>query len=289
LVIAFAHNSVGEHTSMLKAAEQAMEHARVAGDEWVGSRARYQMASALTWGPTPVEEGLRRAEEVLAWSKTPLLEGPALRMVAAMKALSGRVDEARALIARAAAIFRDLGLKPSLATNAFVTGRLEMSVGDPAAAERVLRESRDRLEEMGEHGWLSTILAGHADALYALDRYEEAYAATERSDEVGASDDLATQILWRSARAKVLARWGRPDEAEALAREAVRIADSTEGTLWQADAYRALADVMAILRRPDEEGRALREALGRYEEKGMPIHVEEVRRRLRAAEATGPA
>jgi hypothetical protein len=82
----------------------------------------------------------------------------------------------------------------------------------------------------------------------------------------------------------------RPDEAEALAREAVRIADSTEGTLWQADAYRALADVMAILRRPDEEGRALREALGRYEEKGMPIHVEEVRRRLRAATgATGPA
>jgi class 3 adenylate cyclase/tetratricopeptide (TPR) repeat protein len=290
LVMAFAHNSVGEHTPLLRAAEQAMEHAQAAGDERVASMARYQMASALTWGPTPVEEGLRRAEEVLARSKTPLLEGPALRMVAAMKALSGRVDEARALIARAAAIFRDLGLMPSLATNAFVTGRLEMSVGNPAAAERVLRESRDRLEEMGERGWLSTILAGHADALYELGRYEEAYAATERSDEVGASDDLATQIMWRSARAKVLARGDRPDEAEALAREAVTIADSTEGTLWQADAYLALGDVMAIMRRPDEEERALREALTRYEAKGTTIHVERVRHRLHAAtEVTDPA
>jgi tetratricopeptide (TPR) repeat protein len=242
------------------------------------------MASALTWGPTPVEEGLRLAEEVLARSKTPLLEGPALRMVAAMKALNGRVDEARALIARAASIFRDLGLTPSLATNAFVTGRLEMSVGDPAAAERVFRESRDLLEEMGEHGWLSTILASHADALYELGRYEEAYAATERSDEIGASDDLITQISWRSARAKVLARWGRPQAAEALAREAVSIADSTEGTLWQADAYLALADVMAIVDRRDEEERALHEALGRYEAKGTPISVERVRRRLHTAD-----
>jgi tetratricopeptide (TPR) repeat protein len=290
LVMAFAHNSVGEHTLLLRAAIQAMEHAQLAGDERVASMARYQMASALTWGPTPVEEGLRLAEDVLARSKTPLLEAPALRMVAAMKALGGRVDEARALIARAAAIFRDLGLTPSLATNAFVTGPLEMSVDDPAAAERIWRESRDRLEEMGEHGWLSTILAGHADALYALGRYEEAYAATERSDEVGASDDLATQILWRSARAKVLARWDRPDEAEALAREAVTIADSTEGMLWQADAYRALGDVMAVLGKTDEERRALREALGRYEAKGASISVEEVRLRLRAeTEVTGPA
>jgi hypothetical protein len=60
----------------------------------------------------------------------------------------------------------------------------------------------------------------------------------------------------------------------------VSIADSTEGTLWQADAYLALADVMAIMDRPDEEQGALHEALGRYEAKGTPISAEQVRRRV---------
>ena len=280
LVLAFAHNSVGEHTSQLRAAERAMEHARRAGDERVGLAARYQMASAFTWGPTPIPEGLRRAEEILARSNTPLLEAAGLRMLAGMKSLSGQVDEARTLIERAANIYREFGLTPTLATTAFVTGTLEMSAGDPTAAERVLRESRDRLEEMGEHGWLSTILAHHADALYALGRYEEAYAATERSEELGASDDSATQIGWRSARARVLAMRDRTDEAAMLAREAVVIAGSTEGILWQADAYLALADVMAVLGRKDEEERALDEALGRYEAKGTPIYIDRVRRRL---------
>jgi tetratricopeptide (TPR) repeat protein len=190
------------------------------------------------------------------------------------------VDEARTLIERAANIYREFGLTPTLATTAFVTGSLEMSVGDPASAERVLRESRDQLEEMGEHGWLSTILAQHADALYELGRYEEAYAATERSEELGASDDMATQIGWRSARGKVLAKRERTDEAAMLAREAVGIADSTEGLLWQADAYLALADVMAVLGRKDEEEGALRDALGRYEAKGTPIYIDRVRRWL---------
>jgi hypothetical protein len=40
---------------------------------------------------------------------------------------------------------------------------------------------------------------------------------------------------------------------------------------------------MPALGKPDEEKRALREALGRYEAKGASISVEEVRRRLRDA------
>jgi tetratricopeptide (TPR) repeat protein len=200
-----------------------------------------------------------------------------------MKALSGEVDEARTLIGRVRNIHQELGRRVSVATTAFVAGPLEMSIGDWAAAERILRASCEALEQLGEHGWLSTLVATFADALYELGRYEEAYEATERSEELGASDDLATQIMWRSTRAKILARWDRADEAEALAREAIAIADSTEGTLWQADAYRALADVMVILGRPDEEGRALREALNRYEAKGMSIFAERLRHRLRPA------
>jgi tetratricopeptide (TPR) repeat protein len=280
LVMASAHNSTGEFTAMLQAAERAMEHARRAGDERVGLSATLHVGSAFTWGPIPIREGLRRAEEIVARSNTPLFEAAGLRILAAMTGLNGQVDEARTLAARAAEIYREFGLMPTVATTAFVTGPLELSAGDPESAERVLRRSRDQLEEMGEHGWLSTMLAHHADALYELGRYEEAFAATERSDAVGAADDLATQIGWRSARAKVLAKWDHHSEAESLARDALAIADSTEGILWQANAYSALAEVMRTLGKEDAEQTALREALARYEAKGMPLHVDRVRRRL---------
>ena len=44
-----------------------------------------------------------------------------------------------------------------------------------------------------------------AQALYALDRLEEADAWAGRAAELGASDDAFTQMLWRQVRAKVLA------------------------------------------------------------------------------------
>ena len=40
---------------------------------------------------------------------------------------------------------------------------------------------------------------------------------TEESEQIAAEDDVATQYLWRSVRAKLLARQGRFAEAEALA------------------------------------------------------------------------
>jgi class 3 adenylate cyclase/tetratricopeptide (TPR) repeat protein len=282
LVISNAHNQVGDHGPMLDAAKRAVEHARRAGDERLEVWGRTVMSSAMTWGPLPVPEGLRAAEVLLARSQgSPLLTASALRVIGNLKALQGEYAEARALADRVLTIYEEFGRSLNVATNlAFHTGQIEMRAGKWAEAERAFRRSSEMLEEMGEHGWLSTIVAQWGDALFKLGRDDEAYRCTERSAELSAPDDQASQIMWRQVRAKVLARRGLRDEAASMAREAVEIADSTAGLVWQADAYAALADVERMNGEPAGEERALREALRRYEAKGMPVQLEMARDRL---------
>jgi len=100
---------------------------------------------------------------------------------------------------------------------------------------------------------------------------------------VAAEDDAQSQALWRSVRAKVLAR--RPDDAEhavALAREAVEILRSTDAIVWQADALVDLAETLAAT--GDEAGAeaALAEAVGLYEVKGSSVVPNALMPRLRS-------
>ena len=89
---------------------------------------------------------------------------------------------------------------------------------------------------------------------------------------VAAEDDAQSQALWRSVRAKVLAR--RPDDAEhavALAREAVEILRSTDAIVWQADALVDLAETLAAVGDEAEAERALAEAAALSELKGSSV------------------
>ena len=282
LVISDAHNQIGEHGPMLDAAERAVEHARRAGDERLEVWGRTLMSSAMTWGPLPVTEGLRVAEGLLARSEgSPHLTASALRVIGILKAMQGEHAEARALAARVFTIYDEFGRSLNVATSlAFLSGLIEMRAGKWTDAERAFRRSSEMLEEMGEHGWFSTIVAQWGDVLFELGRDDEAYRCTERSAELSAPDDQASQIMWRYVRAKVLARRGMQDEAESMASEAVEIADSTEGLVWQADAYAALADVDRLNGDQVGEERALHEALHRYEAKGMPVQLERTTDRL---------
>jgi hypothetical protein len=81
---------------------------------------------------------------------------------------------------------------------------------------------------MGETGRLSTLVGILADAVYRQGRYDEADGLPELSKRVTVPDDLASQMLWRSVRAKIAARRGDFDVAQALAQEAAALADSTE-------------------------------------------------------------
>ena len=81
----------------------------------------------------------------------------------------------------------------------------------------------------------------------------------------------------RAGRAKLLARRGDLDEAEALAREAVALAAETEFVDLRGDSLLALAEVLRLAGRTDEAAEAMRQALALWEAKGNVIYAERTR------------
>jgi tetratricopeptide (TPR) repeat protein len=111
-----------------------------------------------------------------------------------------------------------------------------------------------------------------AQALDAQGRLDEALGFTEAAEEVTAPNDLVGQVKWRGARAKILARLGRHEQAEALAREAAGLARQTPSFLMlRGDVLMDLADVLLLGGGPAEAAERAREALRLYEQKGSVV------------------
>jgi tetratricopeptide (TPR) repeat protein len=153
-------------------------------------------------------------------------------------------------------------------TSAISSGPVELIAGDAVAAEAELRRDYDALAAMGERNFISTTAGFLAEVLYRQGRDPEALAMTEQSEQVAAADDVATQYLWRSVRAKLLARGGAFGEAEALANDAIRIIEATQDPDSQGYAYIDLAEVLRMAGRLDEALLAATEAAGRFDLKG---------------------
>jgi tetratricopeptide (TPR) repeat protein len=83
-----------------------------------------------------------------------------------------------------------------------------------------------------------------------------------------APEDADAQVGWRRVRAKLLARRGDFEEAERLGREATAIASATDFLPLRADAVADLAVVLRLAGRPEEAAAATREAIRLYEWKG---------------------
>ena len=273
----WAESSLLQSTRVADAATRLVEAARGAGD-------RHRELQGLMWlavsglnGPVPSNDVLRLLES------DPSLDDFVRRrqaIRALLLASLGRVDEGRALLITARERFHELGAVVGEALVACASGGLEMLAGDYAAAEGFLREGCDTFERIGEKGFLSTYVALHGQALLELDKLEEAAAAASRSRELGAVDDIVTQMLWRQLQAKILARRGEHEESVRLAEEAVALGEPTDASDFKADALRDLADVYEYARKPDDARAALRRALDLYERKGNLVMAARVRKQL---------
>jgi tetratricopeptide (TPR) repeat protein len=124
-----------------------------------------------------------------------------------------------------------------------------------------------------------------AQAYCKLGQLDEAEQWAASSAELGASDDATTQMLWRQARAKVLALRGEHADAERLAREAIEIGERTESPNGQADTYADFGEVLALADRPHDAVEALEQALSRYEAKENLVMAGRMRERLAALRA----
>jgi tetratricopeptide (TPR) repeat protein len=154
---------------------------------------------------------------------------------------------------------------------------VEILAGDPAAAARISRESFAQLEPLGERAYLSTAAALLAHALGDLDELEEAERFSRISEEASSPEDVFSQVLWRSGRAKIRARRGELAEAETLAREAVALAEKTDLLNTQGDTLADLGEVLALAGQHAEAASVLELAAERFERKGNLASLQRVR------------
>jgi tetratricopeptide (TPR) repeat protein len=136
------------------------------------------------------------------------------------------------------------------------------------AAETELRANYEILERVSDWGHLSSSAPEMGDAVYSQGRYEEALRISEFCESISIEGDVDAECRWRQLRAKILARQGRMEEAEALAKDAVRLAEETDYLLLRAHALRSLAEVLRLGDRTAEAADALRAALELERRKG---------------------
>jgi tetratricopeptide (TPR) repeat protein len=183
--------------------------------------------------------------------------------------MQGHFGDARGLYRRSRQTLDELGWRFDAAlTSAEASGPVELIAGDPVAAEAELRRDYAALEAMGERNFISTTAAFLAEALFRQDRDEEAMAMTVQSETIAALDDVVTQYLWRSVRAKLLARAGDHRAAESLGRAAIAIIEQAQDPDSQGYAWRDLAEVLRLAGRFDEAEEAAGVSLARFRLKG---------------------
>jgi tetratricopeptide (TPR) repeat protein len=197
-------------------------------------------------------------------------------MRAVLLAMSDRIDEARELARTAAEQARERGNTASQPL-----AEIESVVGNHEAAVEQLDRMLDWIRENVLTGELGYFFAWQGRELAFAGQYEE---AEQRVAQIGENFDRSRDglALQRQVAALVAAHRGEHDDAERLAREALTHINMTDSLKLQGDAYCDLGEVLEAAGRRYGAIDAWREALDRYERKGVVPLVRRVRERLGA-------
>ncbi len=268
---AYSHWIEAHAAAAARAWEEAAEHARLAGAERERIELLTWVASSLFFGPTPVDEAIVSCERIRGEvSADAAAEAATLHPLAGLHAMGGRFALARDLLATSRALLADID--PTL--NSAVShprAIVETLAGDAAAAEMYLKADSETLDDMEDAAFLSTTDAFRAQALLAQGRDDEAEHYTRLSEQRAATSDLLTQMMWRSVRARVLAKRGDIEQAEALAGQAVRLGEQTDFINHRADALLDFAHILHQAGRLDVARARGTEALELYQQKGNSV------------------
>ena len=233
------------------------------------------------FGPAPVDEALRIHERALAIVSDSVVAQALLGEVhAALLAMQGKDEEFRVEQERVDRLMDEIGLPELLSKTYQGRGEAERFLGHLDRAEQQFRRGVEQWDALGETGFNSTITALLASVLCDLERFDEAEANVDRSRELSADDDFASQAAWRMAQARVLSHRGEHDEALRLADEALAINERTDYLAWQGESDEVRGMVLTAAGRTDEAREAYDRALERFERKGVVPAVERVRARI---------
>jgi class 3 adenylate cyclase len=261
-----AQRRAGELAAAEQAAREAIAHARAAGNRNEEARAVDSLCNCLLYGPTPVDAALATCTELLEREDTTRsLQANVLGAVAGLEALRGEFGPAREAYGRAAAILEELGLDLSRAALTQVGVPIELLAGDPVAAEHEARRGAAVLARFGSGAIQAPLIA---EALAAQGRYLEAEEELDATPVDTGPQLLLYQVRWRIVKSRVAAAAGRGDEAVAVARAAVKLAEQTDDLNLRGDAQAALAAGLAAAGEHERAAAAAATARAEYAAKG---------------------
>ena len=282
---------LGDAPGGARGLERAAAYARQSGNHHAEAEAHSWLVVSFQALPIPADAAIGRAEQLLeAASGDPWAEATIIQPLSLLYGFAGRFADARAAIARSQAIFIRSGSALNWSICVMLAGHIEMIAGNPAAAERALTDGCQALPEM-PGGYLASILAWLAEAVYAQDRLGEAQQLTEQAQIAAADDDLDAQTRWRATRAKLLARHGEFAAARRLAGEAVALVAATSHASELAAMLVASAEVSRLAGAREEAEASLRKALRIYQDRGAIPLADRTRAALASLAArpgTGP-
>jgi class 3 adenylate cyclase len=245
--------------------ERALVHAERADDRHWRDQIVAMRALSTVSGPAPAEDGLRRCAELLAHTRGALGSEALLTAYSAvLEAMRGRFDAGREKAARGSSILEDLGRRVTAAGASYFAARVELLADEPGRAEEIARSALEKLDALGETSNSAVLATLLAEALFRQGRFDEAEAATEKSERTSWPDDLHAQVRWRAARAEACAGRGEPERGEELARKAIALLDDADDLDLRGDAFVALGTTLSGM----ERRAAFDEAVALYEEKG---------------------
>ncbi len=280
IVVALISFWAGHAAEAMEQVEQAARVAREAGDRVQEEMALEFAVNFAVHGPLVVGDGIAlvaAARERLSGSRA--FEMVALAASSVLEAMRGQLDEARVLVARAGALARELGREYSYAVRvAHAAARIEFLAGDWAAGERELMPACLELERMGDLGHLSSLAPQLVDALYAQERFDDAWEWSEKAFAAAIEDDLDAQVATKRVRAKLLARRGDVEGALRIAQAGIDLAVRSDYLDETARAWADLAEVYRLAGRPEEAAAAVDEAIRIHERKGDVASVALLRR-----------
>ncbi|TMB51580.1 MAG: zinc-ribbon domain-containing protein [Chloroflexi bacterium] len=270
------------HLSMgVQLAEEALPLAQAADDIPLESRLRGEKLVSSLVQTHRTKRDDRETYETLEFARKHghlVLEAVVLRTIAHALAEDGEYDQAIEMNRRGRAIMADMGMKLMLASGAG-DRHIEEWFGHREESLRLLREEFQALQELGERAYLSTVAGELALRLLDEDRVEEAREAAKVAVETGAADDLATQVALAAFRARILAREGKAEDAERLAREVVALADTHEFFSQYDLARETLADVLRWSGRLSEARRVIEDLADHTERRANRTYAATLRRR----------
>jgi class 3 adenylate cyclase/tetratricopeptide (TPR) repeat protein len=270
----YAHATATRWGLAAEAAQQTIRHAEQAGEELMARRFAGMLANSVLYGPTPVDEAIAYCEGVLARAAEDRKASAITEVALAhLEAMRGNFEAARVGYQRSRALLEEFGWRFSAALTSHDSAPIEMLAGDLEAAERELRKDYHTLEQMGDRNYISTAAGLLAEVLYRQDRHRESAELAGICRDLGSLDDVASQFLWRSVQAKLLARGGQHERADAILAEALELISGSDWVDWQGNGFMNLAEICQLRGRTADAIEALGQASARFAAKGNVVSL----------------